>query len=478
MNIRGSLRLALGLVFSLVVAIQSSLAEDKKTFVAFSMRVAQARVEAALKAGEDFRNKQPDLYHLGGITKPWAIVLDTKTGDWILVGEQAPDSSALTLDDWVDALKARFVYPDKDPGVTINPKPCEPCQKAGRPEACRHYTRQEVVFFGGIEDTHFGQVCFDSDWLMKRIGLALEKLPAPWVKTYYEVSVEEAQSRRGTTSSAASRFWFYPIVNRVNVLYEDGIVLLEKFQMGVFTEVLYAEVDGKPVEDVDRFEHYPSEAFSRSFSENYDAVAEVYEVLDTLRGLTRLAALAKGLTQMDRKPDVGFFLKGYPNEAVNTPDEVEVFKVTNQEVLLEISGGVSLSALAMRLRGGDVTALRQVVLEGRPSQETLRWTFVFTGDDIELPPPPPDSVAELWSHGEFLFQQHRYDLAIACWRQLARAYPDVSEIYYRIGLSFERKGMPSCAADYYSKGLALDPFLKHVRGWTNTPDKHKTMRRD
>jgi hypothetical protein len=62
--------------------IQFTLAQEKKTFVAYSMKVAQARVEEAVRKGEDFRKKQPDLFYLGGITKPWAVVLDAKTGDF------------------------------------------------------------------------------------------------------------------------------------------------------------------------------------------------------------------------------------------------------------------------------------------------------------------------------------------------------------------------------------------------------------
>lgn len=56
--------------------IPSALAQGKKTFVAYSMKVAQARVEEAIRKGEDFRKKQPDLFYLGGITKPWAVVLE------------------------------------------------------------------------------------------------------------------------------------------------------------------------------------------------------------------------------------------------------------------------------------------------------------------------------------------------------------------------------------------------------------------
>lgn len=86
-----------GLLVLIGSAPQLALAQEKKTFVAYSMKVAQAQVEEAVRQGVDFRTKQPDLFYLGGITKPWAVVLDTKpvlsaaegTGDWILVGESA-----------------------------------------------------------------------------------------------------------------------------------------------------------------------------------------------------------------------------------------------------------------------------------------------------------------------------------------------------------------------------------------------------
>ena len=203
----------------------------------------------------------PILYYLGVITKPWAVVLDTENNDWILVGERDPKSSVLTLDDWVVALRARFIYPDKDPGVTIDPRPCKACMKSGKKEGCSNYTKQDVRFFGGIEDTHFGQVCYEADWLMKKIGLSLEKLPVKNLKSYFDLCVEQARNSYSGNTRVYSRFWFYPIVNQVNVI--GDVALLENFKMGVFTEVLYAEVNEKPVADVDKFDHYPSECFSK-----------------------------------------------------------------------------------------------------------------------------------------------------------------------------------------------------------------------
>lgn len=59
---------------------------------------------------------------------------------------------------------------------------------------------------------------------MKRIGLALEKLPLKNLKTYHDLSVERAGKAGTVRTSVGSRFWFYPIVNRVNVFPDEEAV--------------------------------------------------------------------------------------------------------------------------------------------------------------------------------------------------------------------------------------------------------------
>jgi tetratricopeptide (TPR) repeat protein len=437
-----------------------AFAQGKKTFYAYSMRVAQARVEQAVKQGIDWRKKQPDLFYLGGITKPLAVVLDTRNNDWILVGERDPKSSVLTLDDWVTALLARFIHGDRDPGVTIDPL----CPQGTIKEGCRNNTRQEVRFFGGIENTHFGQVCYEADWLMKRIGLGLEQLPIDKLETYYKLSLDQQRRSGGGRANVRSRFWFYPIVNRVNVF--GDVVLLEKFQMGIFTEVLHAELDGKPVADVTSFEHYPSEGFSRSLSENYDAAAEAREVLETLRGLTRLAALAKGLTEVEIKPSIGYFLTEYAQEEAKTPKEVEVLNVKNQEAGLEISGGVSLMALAMRLKGGDASALKGLVMGVRPSNEALNWGVeieIRAGQvaGVRLPSDlaDPSQLASIFAQAMFLYQKKRYDAAIEGYGEAVRLNPNLAEIYNNRGNAYADKHDYDKALADYDKALTLKPNL-------------------
>lgn len=445
--------------------------EENKTFIAYSMKVAMAKVEEAQKRRDDFRKTQPDLFYLGGITKPWAVVLDGKTNDWILVGERDPKASVLTLDEWVTSLRARFIHPDKDPGVTIEPRPCIACVQSGKIESCRHNNQQEVRFFAGVDKTQFGQICFDADWLLKKIGFNLEKLPLERIKTYYDLSIEDAKKNKGY-SRVSSRFWFYPIVNRVNVF--GDVILLERFQMGVFTEVLYAEINGTPVKDINKVAFYPSEGFSRSFTDNYEYAAKQREVFESLRGLTRLAALAKGLTQsqVNKLTGLDFFLTNYPLQKTMTPQEVQVLKVTNREVGLEISGGVELMALALRLKGGDANALKELVLKTRETSggNQLSWGFEIKMKDgqlagVTLPEglSDPGEIASLFQQAVFLRKKGLSDAAIECYNKLLSLNPNYAEAYNNLGVIYaDIKRDFDRAIAYYTKAINNNPSLSQA----------------
>jgi tetratricopeptide (TPR) repeat protein len=442
---------------------------ESKTFIAYSMKVAQRKVETAIKSGEDFRKKQPELYYMGGITKPWAIVIDDKNNDWILVGERDLKSSVLTLDDWVVALRARFIHSGKAPGVSIDAIPCDKCLKTGKGKACIHKDRQKVRFLGGIKDTHFGRVCYKADWLMKKISMALEKPPLENFKTYYDLSVEQHRITGSGKSAISSRFWFYPIVNRVNII--GSVVLLEKFQMGVFTEVLYAEINGKPVVDVDNFNHYPSEDFSRSFSKNYDKLAKRWEVLETLRGITRLAALAKGLTQVGGKVPLDFYLKDYIIRKEETKETVEVLSVGSQKVGVKISGGVELMALAMRFRRGDASAFKELILKSRQLSDSLVWGFEvkikggqLTGIVIPKEFAEPYQIALLFSQATFLFKKKYYDASIEFYNKILKIEPTMYETYNELGLAYYKKKLFDLAISKYTKAIEINPEFAEAYG--------------
>jgi len=446
-----SRRQFVGTLASLAACWRAAAADSSKRFVAYSMNQAFQRLERARGSTQDFRRNDPSLYYLGGITKPWAVVVDEGNQDWILVGERDPMSSVVTLDDWVVALRARFVHGSRDPGVTIDPR--------GEAEGA---TRQDVRFFGGVENTRFGRVCYDADWLMKKIGMRLETLPVEGLKTYFDLAVEEA-NRSGGGGQVASRFWFYPALNRVNVV--DNVVLLERFQMGVFTEILAARVNGVEVTNLADFHHGPSQGFARSFESNYDAIAASREVIETLRGLTRLAGLAAGLRSVVPVRNLSYWLAGYVPAMVETPLEVEVLHQAAEEVGLRISGGVSLAALATRLAGGDASAFRGLVKASRGKDE-LVWEFAVNlrdgrPENVSIPDrlADPRMILPLWTQALFLYEKRRYEAARTLVSSVIEQTPEWEYAYVVRGAAWGGEGSYERALEDFSKAISLNPRL-------------------
>ena len=434
-------------IISVYFLMGTALAEpdQEKTFTAFSLKTARnmlARGEGDLRA----------VRALGHITHPFGLVVDQETDDLILVGQRDPTRPALHLDDLVVALYSVFRHERKEaPGVTINAR-----------GDMRTATMQDVIFFGGIDQSRFGQVCFEADYLMKQIGLGLEPIRSGCFQSFFDLSVEEIIHNTAQLSEVGSRFWFYPITARV-VSAGDG-VFLDRVQIEVLTEILYVYDQGQPVSDLKKVTHRPSKAFSDGFSACFQEMAGEYPVLKDLENLTQLTAIARGLSKMEVVPELQYWLDEYERKQVPIRPEVEVLTNVDAKVGLKVQGGVYLQSLALRLKGGDASALTDVVLATRTSPPTLTWSFTLTRDwEVIVNDLSGEvdalSASEYYARAEYLFVSGEYDLAIANWRQITRIYPEMGELYFKIGQAFEQKGMLDIAADYYTKGLQLDPFL-------------------
>jgi tetratricopeptide (TPR) repeat protein len=260
-------------------------------------------------------------------------------------------------------------------------------------------------------------------------------------------------------------------------------VLLDRCELAVLCQVLAATVDGEEIDvrgdSSPDFHHQPSERFAASFTEHFDALAARWPAIAELRSLSLLAALARGLGRIDTPPHLDYWLEEYRVPAVNTPQTVAVLSHTAPWQRFEVFGGVVLEALSLRLKQGDLTAFSGAILQARPSRDALVWSLYLTPELHLVVPPVAGQVdaAQAYARGHHLFLARQYDPAIACWLQVARTYPELGEAYLHIGRAFERKGMPAAAADYYTKALEHDPFVKTQRLWnrseTPVPEKEK-----
>jgi len=421
-------------------------------YVAFSLKVAQERIVSNAKGGV-YRKIHPEVFTLGGITAVRGLVYDRQMADIILVGERYQDRAVLTLDDFVVALRARFIH-GKWPLVSIDPT-----------EETKKTELQIVRFEGGIEDSAFGEDLFNADYRFKQISMGLLPSGMPELRTYWDLSVERAKEATVKGHKINSRFWFYPLLPIVSV--RDDAVAIKGLKVRLFTEVMSLEIDGRKIENLSTFEDEAGDRFAKAVSDNFERLARVHPPLLRLQGLNELVALTKAMEEMDKRPDLTFWLRDYKVGEIRTEKTVKVLKrkeyvkssMTNVSFINELSGGVQLMALALRLKGGDVSALMEAVVKTRPNPGTLWWSFMV-GE--WLIPTSPEmlkmaDIGSLFDHAMFLFVKKQYVEAISLYRKIIELKPDWSTAYNNLGVVYKEKGAYEEAIFNFNKVLEIDP---------------------
>jgi tetratricopeptide (TPR) repeat protein len=371
---------------------------EQRHFVAFSLRVAESLVRKALHDGMDFR-KNNVLFDLGAMNKPKAIFFDPQANDWILLGERSEGAGDLTLDDFVVALRTRVDDPNVDPGVTIDPIVPGNHNPDQDPKDWATAKNMRVKFFGPLKDTQFGLTCYQADWEMKRVGLGLDQFPSANIPSFFDLSRREGGA--GIRATIVSRFWLCPVQNEVPVLLDAKAVFIQSSRIVVDTQTLFAEQNGQIVRGKDQLDALDSDSkrFAQAFTDNYDAAANDQPAYNRLRGLARLAGLAKGIVVGKWSNDFRYYLSEYQVQRVETPDEADALFNEDRTQGLWVGGGVQLRNLALRLQNGDINALTEAVIKMRPNAGTLSWEFLF-GDTFF--PLPSDATIDIASKSDLV----------------------------------------------------------------------------
>lgn len=364
-------------------------------YVAFSLKVAQERV-AKHGLDTDYRTTFPETFNLGGITRVQGVLLDRQAGDVVLVGVYDPKRQPLTLDDFTVALRSRFKFGEW-PLVSIDPV------ESGPPS-------QTVRFEGGIQQTQFGADLLAADYLLKLIAFGIEVPAGVELQSEWESLRQRSWSSRHTSFAVNSRFWFYPILPRV--LVRDDVVSIGDLQVGVFSEVLSAVYDGRPVKDVADAGGETTAQFAKQVTKGLDKLTSQYVCLSRLQGLQELTALVRSLEELRVEEYLSFWLRDYQVRPVRTPKRLEVVRrlgphTSAAGMAYQLEGGVQLMALALRLKSGDVTALKQAVLRTRPSLGSQSWSFVVGNWVI-----PVEQDALTASDAGMLFAEFQYFLEL------------------------------------------------------------------
>lgn len=314
------------------------------------MKAAEARIRQAAENGGDSRKAAPEVYRFGYMAKPYGIIYDPASADTIIIGEKG-DAPAVLLDDFVCALRSLYLYGEY-PKITIDPE-------GDLQEAKWH----RVKMTKAIENSHFGRVFFESDYLLKRIGLNLVKTKIRGFKSQYRLIAE-----KGAQNDMRSRFWFRPA--SVTILVSRNAVFLNNYPVTVQSETLYP----KSAQDATALK------FAQSFSQRYDEFAKEFSVFEELRSLLRMVGIVGSISSTDFSPDFNFWLTEYEVRKAEIPERVKGLSNIYGDLnsVLRVCGGIDSNSLNIRLKAQDAVALDDfagLVINSRPAGDALSWEF-------------------------------------------------------------------------------------------------------
>jgi tetratricopeptide (TPR) repeat protein len=296
-------------------------------------------------------------------------------------------------------------------------------------------------------------------------------------KTYWEISVDRAKQKTTKSRNISLRFWFYPLLSFIGV--KEDVVVIRGFKIGVFTEVLSAEIEGEKIENLSTFRDEAGDEFAEQISRRFEELSKAHPSFSRLQGLAELVGLTTAIEEMEEKPDLDWWLKEYKVKKIETPRKIKVLKRRESyrrkisgdyyESSLEISGGMGLVGVSFPLKAGDVTPFKEAVLKSRPAPDTLSWTFVvekgITPSIIRSP--EMKDLISLLTHAISLQYQKRYEDAINLYSKVIELKPDWSAWPYtaRGFVYYAAKGDYDRAISDYTKAIEINP--RHASAYYN-----------
>ena len=425
-------------------------------FVAFSLKVAKNMINR-LGTEKNYRTVNPEVYNLGGINKIHGLVYDQKNQDTILIGKYDPQRQPITLDDLVVAIRALFMHGEW-PYVSIDPT-----------DNTKSTGLLNVEFMGGIGGTQFGADLLDTDHRLKRMVLGFLPIGVPGLKSPWEIAFQNKtkETTQPSDASIRGRLWITPALPSVTV--RQNVVAMKGLKVSVLSEIVSVKMDNRKIKDRSILKSSLFDSFAHAISTHFDDLAQVHPSFSRIQGLGELVAVAEGIRNMEEKPNLDWWLESYTVKRVFTPRQVKWLERKKKyrysksrkdsTDTMVMGGGAELLAIAVRIRSGDVTALKEAVLQTRPRQDALTWKFVVgewvistSGNYATL-----EDVARLFTHARILLKQKRYEECIALSEKIIDLKPDWYKGYYIRGLAHHDNGNLDRALSDYTQALKLNP---------------------
>lgn len=391
--------------------VHPAWAQEDETYSCFSLNAARD----ALRSG----TAEEVVHTLGYITDPLAVVVDSVRDDLILIGRQNPDRPPLQLDDFVVALQSANQQGIESPGVSIDP------------DTTSFRKDHHVRYFGGVEGTNFGRICYEADYLMKRMSAGTEPTGVQEVVGNWDRRLERARSGDSPDYRYSLRMWFQP--DSVTVAYSSDALVLYEARMVLHPDFQPVDYNPRlPLPKTLRRIKEEEERFARDVTEHYDRLSSVHPVFYELESAFKLYALANEMRRLGHLPDLSYWIGEHRIAPVQTPKRARLVKQGEAGLAygLQHLGGIWLKVLARRIRSGDPVAYADAALRARPPGNSLRWVFRIEGKTARIDTTAAGAYADLLqAQGTYFLGRGDAERATALFEEALRHKPTEAALW-------------------------------------------------
>ncbi len=294
---------------------------------------------------------------LADITRPLGLVYDPDAQDLIIFG-QVGDGDPILLDDLVVMMRT-VLESGTWPLCSIDQTPKTPL------------TGMQTVRFEGIENTSLGADCFLADTTLKALALGQLTAESVNIPSYFDMLLNDIQED-GQRASVSSRLWGYPM--QPSLIRRENTFAIRDLKAGV-----QAEAVRDPTSQMEPLRDEIAEEFALQLTQSYDQLSSEYPELGKMAAMFRLAALAYGMRSLHDSPDLRYWLDEYDVPVVMTETEypalrrTETLDLDEETLTVQVEGGIGMDGGTLRLEDGDLSVLREAVLQSRPDRGALTW---------------------------------------------------------------------------------------------------------
>jgi RHS repeat-associated protein len=276
------------------------------------------------------------------------------------------------------AVALRAVFSGDNLGVSIDPPPDYLESGDFPPDG----TMMAVRYLGQTEDTLFGAIMFEADRLLKMLSMGKDNISQERVTSQvpeFQNELDLGFSLGTEKKNVWHRMWFViedmMLDLKVKETSDRSALCFGKATIKVKGEYLSKEKDQRVDPAADRF--------TRHFTAHFDEFAKEFPILERLRELAKISAIAKFLKNSGKPVDLSFLLS-HEFIKVPTPRETTGIRVsktmtrqdesTTQIETRSIFGGVDFDfRFRARPDDGEAKGLKAVSQEGKPCDTALAW---------------------------------------------------------------------------------------------------------